>query len=77
MSPVSRLKHTWAKLSGKSVETFEELSKIQDPSNSFKNIRDQLDVAGGSAIPYMYLLLSINNFALNAQWDVFVRFDFH
>jgi len=58
LSPISRLKHTWAKVPAKTLETFHELQQIQDPSNSFRNLRDQLEEAGVQCLPYIGTFLS-------------------
>eukprot|EP01128_Nolandella_sp_AFSM9_P006635 TRINITY_DN3460_c0_g1_i1.p1 TRINITY_DN3460_c0_g1~~TRINITY_DN3460_c0_g1_i1.p1 ORF type:complete len:1214 (-),score=256.36 TRINITY_DN3460_c0_g1_i1:159-3764(-) len=58
MSPISRLKHSWGKISSRTQEAFDELAKIQDPSNSFKNIRDQLLTSSPTALPYVGTFLS-------------------
>jgi len=58
LSSVSRLKHTWSKLSQKYDLLYKSLSMFQDPSNSFKNYRDGLKVAGNTCVPYLCMYLS-------------------
>eukprot|EP01125_Pyxidicula_operculata_P005788 TRINITY_DN2020_c0_g1_i2.p1 TRINITY_DN2020_c0_g1~~TRINITY_DN2020_c0_g1_i2.p1 ORF type:complete len:764 (-),score=149.88 TRINITY_DN2020_c0_g1_i2:55-2346(-) len=47
MSPISRLRHTWAKISEKQMAVYRQLEQYQDPSNSFKFLRDQMKLASG------------------------------
>jgi len=58
LSPISRLKHTWAKIPAKNLEVFQELQQIQDPSNSFRKLREQLEEAGSQTLPYIGTFLS-------------------
>jgi len=58
LSSILRIKHTFAGLSKKSSERLEALSRIQDPSNSFKNLREAVKKSGTASIPYLGLHLS-------------------
>jgi len=58
LSSISRLKHTWSKLSQKDDMLYKALALYQDPSNSFKYYRDNLKVSGNVCVPYMCMYLS-------------------
>lgn len=55
---ISRLKFTWGKLSAKYLEMYETMNLHQDPTQSFKYLRDALKNAGNVAIPYVGTYLS-------------------
>lgn len=58
LSSVQRLRHTWDKLNPKYDPIYKQVSICQDPSNSFKNYREDIKQAGPTAIPYFTLYLS-------------------
>ncbi|KAJ3019960.1 hypothetical protein HKX48_001505 [Thoreauomyces humboldtii] len=57
VTPVQRLKKTWAALSDKAKNTWAELEKIADPSRNMKNYRDKLAVATPPIVPFLPLYL--------------------
>jgi len=60
-TPVSRLKHTITGLSKKYSEILQNLAKIKDPSNQFKNLREAMK--NSKTVPIPYLGLHLQNFA--------------
>eukprot|EP01125_Pyxidicula_operculata_P017318 TRINITY_DN6066_c0_g1_i1.p1 TRINITY_DN6066_c0_g1~~TRINITY_DN6066_c0_g1_i1.p1 ORF type:complete len:1343 (-),score=351.14 TRINITY_DN6066_c0_g1_i1:708-4736(-) len=58
LSPTNRLKYTFLKLPQKEQELYNQINMHQDPSNSFKFLREQLRGAKNSVMPYLGTYLS-------------------
>lgn len=54
---ITRLKHTLSLLPKTSSEMLESLSELQDPTNSFRKLRNAILEAGGVNIPYLGIYL--------------------
>jgi RasGEF domain len=52
-SAVARLKLTWAKISRRSMRTFERLSKLSSGLRNYKTLRDRLRYLKPPGVPYI------------------------
>jgi hypothetical protein len=58
MTPIDRLKKTFAKCEKSSIKRVNELQKIMEPAHGFKSLRETLTLSTGPCIPYMGLFTS-------------------
>jgi len=58
ISPVQRLKHSWGLLPKKIQDMYNELCELQNPTNSFKVLRDTIKKTGKNVLPYLGTTLS-------------------
>lgn len=58
LSSISRLKHTWSKLTDKTVLMYKNLTNYQNPANSFKCYRESIVTAQPPCLPYLCMYLS-------------------
>jgi len=58
LSSISRLKHTWSKLTDKTDLMYKNLTNYQNPTNSFKCYRESITAAIPPCLPYLCMYLS-------------------
>jgi hypothetical protein len=57
LNSVARLKHTWEALPRKAHECYDALASYQNPSGSFKVLRDAMKVSAAGTLPYLGIYL--------------------
>jgi len=58
LSSISRIRHTWGKISPKTDLMYKNLTSYQNPSNSFKFYRESITAAQPPCLPYLCMYLS-------------------
>eukprot|EP01139_Manchomonas_bermudensis_P011287 Amastigsp_a342519_35.p1 type:complete len:506 gc:universal Amastigsp_a342519_35:1-1518(+) len=69
-SPLYRLKHTWASLSKKTMETFESLRELVSRAKNFKNHRAAMRTVHPPVIPYLGITLTDLTFIEDGNSDL-------